>query len=395
MELEVKNQKCNENNFLKIIEKYNTKIRICARIKTDEKRCPSEMEFVMKVNNAVNRRNMFKWMQEITLDNSIKAMPILTFPAVSMHDFCVREAVCDGYLQYKLMKTVADRYPEMIASLSMMDLSVEAEAFGASIVFPDDELPTITGRLIDDIEDVRTLQIPEVGTARTKEYIKAVELAAAEITDRPVFAGCIGPFSLAGRLLDMCEIMTQTILEPELTHLLLEKCTTFIIRYIEAFKAVGANGIVMAEPAAGLLSQTMCTEFSSRYVKQIVDAVQDESFLVILHNCGKTEDKIASLVSTGAKCYHFGNCVDMRKILPQIPWGSIAMGNLDPSACFRMSDPQGVGEKTTELLYKLANYRNFVISSGCDIPPDVRIENTDAFFEAVRSFNHENFIKIA
>lgn len=54
------------------------------------------------------------------------------------------------------------------------------------------------------------------------------------------------------------------------------------------FKLAGSNGIIIAEPATGLLSPAQCDEFSSQYVKRIVEAVQDDYFLVILHNCGNT-----------------------------------------------------------------------------------------------------------
>ena len=47
----------------------------------------------------------------------------------------------------------------------------------------------------------------------------------------------------------------------------------------------------MAEPLAGLLSPDLAQEFSADYVKQIVDAVQDDNFLVVYHNCGNTAEK--------------------------------------------------------------------------------------------------------
>ena len=74
------------------------------------------------------------------------------------------------------------------------------------------------------------------------------------ITDRPVLAGIIGPYSLAGRLLDMTEIMILCYEEPEMVESVLEKATEFLIEYAKAFKEAGANGVCMAEPAAGLLS---------------------------------------------------------------------------------------------------------------------------------------------
>ena len=41
----------------------------------------------------------------------------------------------------------------------------------------------------------------------------------------------------------------------ELVHIVLRKVTEYITNYILEFKKAGASGIVMAEPAAGLLSQ--------------------------------------------------------------------------------------------------------------------------------------------
>ena len=137
------------------------------------------------------------------------------------------------------------------------------------------------------------------------------DLAAKKITDRPVFAGVIGPFSLAGRLTDVTEAMIYCYEEPEMMHTVLEKASAFLIDYIKAYKEAGADGIVMAEPLAGLLSPDLAEEFSARYVKKINDAVKDEDFIVIYHNCGNTAIlTIDSILSTGADAYHFGNAID-------------------------------------------------------------------------------------
>ncbi len=61
------------------------------------------------------------------------------------------------------------------------------------------------------------------------------------LTDRPVLAGIIGPFSLAGRLLDMTEIMIMTYEDPEVVETVLEKATEFLIKYAQAFKEAGAT----------------------------------------------------------------------------------------------------------------------------------------------------------
>lgn len=86
---------------------------------------------------------------------------------------------------------------------------------------------------------------------------------------------------------------------------LLDKVTEFLIAYGQAYKEAGADGIVMAEPLAGLLSPALAEEFSAPYVKRIVEALQTEDFLVIYHNCGNsTIQMIDSILDTGAAAYH-------------------------------------------------------------------------------------------
>lgn len=331
--------------------------------------------------------NMRKWMFAISTSVERQAMPVMTYPGLELAKTSVLEVVRYGEAQFKCIEALADKYPSA-AAVTTMDLSVEAEIFGSPITFSQTEVPAVSARIVHDEESARALRVPKVGEGRTGAYITAAKLSAKYIKDRPTFGGEIGPFSLVGRLYDMTELMVAVMLEPETIHILLEKVTGFLIEYAKEFKEVGANGIIIAEPAAGLLSPELCEEFSSRYVQRIVEEVQDDYFMVILHNCGNTKNLVPSMLGTGAMGFHFGNAVDMADIMPQIPWGRIAFGNIDPATIFRNGKAEDVRAKTWELLEKTFSYKNFVLSSGCDIPPGTPIENIDAFFTKLDEFNH-------
>ena len=332
-------------------------------------------------------RDMKQWIDSFKRAGEKRSIPILSFPCVSLLGVTVRELISDSALQASGMKAVADR-TDAAASVSFMDLSVEAECFGAEVAVSDDEVPTVKGRIINDMDEAEALQIPEVGSGRTQLYIDAIEKACKVITDRPVLAGMIGPFSLAARLLDVSEIMMDCYDDPDMVHIVLEKVTSFLIQYAKAYKSVGANGIVMAEPVAGLLSPTLEEEFASPYVKKIVDAVQSDEFIIIYHNCGNNVPlMIDSIMATGCAAYHFGNAVDLEKdIIAKVPSDVVVMGNIDPAGVLRMGTPDRVREETLALLNKCSKYPNFVLSSGCDIPPMTPWENIDAFFAAQREF---------
>ncbi|MCI8693320.1 MAG: methyltransferase [Lachnospiraceae bacterium] len=331
-------------------------------------------------------RNMKKWLEELRLSPVKKALPVLSFPAVQLLGISVKELISDSDRQAKGMQLIAEQ-TDSAAAVSLMDLSVEAECFGSRIRVTDKEVPTVVGRIVHDEEEADALEVPKVGSARSGLYVETIEKAVKLITDRPVFAGAIGPFSLAARLLDVAEIMMDCYDEPEMVEKVLEKSAAFIIEYCRAFKEAGANGVVLAEPVTGLLSPALAEEFSTPYVKKIVDAVQDDTFLVIYHNCGNnTVQMMDSILETGSAAYHFGNAVDMKKILEKVPEHTVVMGNVDPAGEFCNGTPESIRSATMELLGRCGEYPNFVISSGCDIPPLSKWENINAFYAAVSEY---------
>ena len=165
--------------------------------------------------------DMKEWLNGLRKAERKKAMPILSFPAVQLMRISVRELISDSDRQAEGMQRIAERV-DAAASVSLMDLSVEAECFGSQIRVSDDEVPTVVGSVVNSMEDAQALKVPQVGAGRTGVYVEAISKALKLITDRPVFAGVIGPYSLAGRLYDMSEIMVAIYIEPDVIQALLD-----------------------------------------------------------------------------------------------------------------------------------------------------------------------------
>jgi uroporphyrinogen decarboxylase len=337
-------------------------------------------------NSSIMEIKMKDWTESVIKETSKKALPVMTYPGLDFTGKKILDIVTNGNDHFECIAALSDKYPNA-GTVIVMDLSVEAEAFGSEILFSKDEVPTIIAPLVTTSDEISNLKVPSVGDGRTAEYLKATSLASKHITDRPVFGGMIGPYSLAGRLFDITEMMTFVLMDPDAAQQLLYKSKEFLKEYALAFKKAGANGLIIAEPAAGLLSADMCDMFSSVYVKEIVDYVQDDSFMIILHNCGNTNEQVETMASTGAMGLHFGNAVDMMDILPQVPPNIIALGNISPSEVFLNGNPTSMRNEVLSLLERTASYKNFVLSSGCDVPPGVPHENIDAFYRALDEFN--------
>ena len=167
--------------------------------------------------------------------------------------------------------------------------------------------------------------MPQPGDRRTAVYLETVR-RLKKLPSRPlVLGGCIGPFSLAARLVGVSEALELTLAEPELMEAVLEKSTAFLTGYARAFKEAGADGLIMAEPAAGLLSPRGVSTHSSGYIKRIAAAVDGGEFALILHNCAARLLHLPAILETGLTTFHFGAPMDLPAALGKVAPGSGAV----------------------------------------------------------------------
>lgn len=311
------------------------------------------------------------------------AMPIAVYPGLALTGAKVSDIVTNPQVQFETQLALHERYRTPFV-LSAMDLSVEAEAFGCAIHKTETEIPSVAGRLITNRDQAEKLCVPQPGDQRTAVYLETVR-RLRQLPDQPlVIGGCIGPFSLAARLVGVSEAMEMTVSEPDLMHLLLEKCASFLTAYLHAFRQAGADGVIMAEPAAGLLSPRSLSKFSSAYIKPIGEAMADERFAIILHNCAAKILHLPSVLETGLKTFHFGAPMDIAAALDKVPADVVLCGNLDPVGVFVHLPPAEISSRVRALLSATSAHRNFVLSSGCDLPSTVPLASLDAFCVALK-----------
>jgi uroporphyrinogen decarboxylase len=309
------------------------------------------------------------------------AMPLAVHPGVAITGARVRDVVTDPQAQFEAQRALHERFRTPVV-MTAMDLSAEAEAFGAQVQLSDDEIPMVLGGCVAGADQLKRLAVPRPGDKRTAVYLEAVRLLKALPGKPLVLAGSIGPFSLAGRLFGVPESLSLTIEDPDLTHRLVAKSTEFLIAYAKALKAAGADGLLMAEPSAGLMSPRSVAAFSSPYVKRVLEAVADDHFAFVLHNCAAKLPHLPAILEAGVKVLHFGAPMDVPTALGEVPKDIVLCGNLDPAGVFCRSTPAEVRKRTSDLLEATRAFPNFIISSGCDVPPGAPFDNLVAFYDA-------------
>lgn len=315
------------------------------------------------------------------------ALPIASCAGLEITGESVEDLVSVPGSQFKAIMALADRYRTPVM-LTAIDTTAEAEAYGCEIKFSTRELPAIVGRLVTNAAEAAALPDPVAGDARTRVPIETAWRLTAEVGESvPVLGAMLGPFALASRLFGIKETLEAVAAEPETIETLLDNVTGFLCRYALEFRETGAWGVIVAEGTAGRLSPEGAARFSAPFVKRIIKAVETPDFAVVMHSCRASIDHLDGLLASGAGFYHLGPAIDIAAAFGRVGPDVVLGGNLHPVAVFQKGTPQAAGEATKALLEATRPFKNFIVSSGCDIPPGAPLANLNAFYRAVAEFN--------
>lgn len=325
--------------------------------------------------------NKFEYLETIK-QNRKQTLPLFTYPVAKHLRIPVDILLKNSNKQIEVMHFIENNFPTSFC-LTPMDLTLEAEHFGVDINYYSNQLPEIGNPVLNSLADIDNLTIPSLDHGRIVETFKTLKNVKSNI---PVIASITGPLTLATLLIGFEKMLEYLAIYPRKIDLLLQKVTKFIKQYVKELKFSGANGLMISEPLSTELSFLQAKVLSTKYINEIINEVTDENFYIIYHNCGNVLNVRESIKSIHADIYHFGNLVDIEETLRYLTIDKIVMGNIDPVAVIQNGDSKLIVEKTEQLLYQLSNFPNYVISTGCDLPLNTKIDNLKTYCNTVIKF---------
>ena len=120
------------------------------KIKDKEKILKESLSDVLSVLSkavikSMSKMNVTQWIESLIDGRSVPAMPIMTNPGIELAGMTVKDAVTDGEKHFKAIDALNKKYPQSSACTVIMDLTVEAEAFGSPVryssLFQDFQYP--------------------------------------------------------------------------------------------------------------------------------------------------------------------------------------------------------------------------------------------------------------
>lgn len=295
--------------------------------------------------------------------------------------------VQDGDLIARCQADALDRY-RYDAVFTVMDVSVEAEAMGASLRYFTNAYPVIETRPLAAADDWSTFPMPDPGRAgRMPEMLKALKILRHDLGDRFPVVGCVmGPLTLAAQLLGAEEVLYLAIDEPERFAGLLDFSAEVALRFGVAQIEAGAHIPLVFDPFASpaVIPAQLFREFELPHLKRVFEGFARHGALASwLHIAGPAQPILHLYPSAGVDIANFDYCVSPAEARYRLP-ASCLDGNVRPMS-FIDGSPEDIRAEASSLLGSFRDRRGFILSSGCEIPPESKPENVAALVEAAKS----------
>ncbi|MFP5471194.1 MAG: uroporphyrinogen decarboxylase [Bacteroidia bacterium] len=273
------------------------------------------------------------------------------------------------------------------AAIIFSDILVIPQAMGLSYQMVENKGPWFENT-IKTIEDVNKLKIADA-ESDLAYVLEAIKLTKKELNGRVPIIGFAGaPWTIFSYMIEgqgsktFSAAKKMLYTNPELSHTLLDKITQSTIAYLKAQIKAGADMVQLFDSWAGILSPAQYTEFGTKYVSTICNAITEVPITVFAKGAYFAREEMGKL-----NCNTIGldwnmNIKESRKLIGN---NKTLQGNLDP--CVLYADFKTIERETIKMLKEFGSSKH-IANLGHGVYPDTDVEKVKCFINTVKEYQH-------
>jgi uroporphyrinogen decarboxylase len=273
------------------------------------------------------------------------------------------------------------------AAILFSDILVVPQAMGLEVQLIESKGPFLP-EPIKTKNDLQRIRVPDVH--ETLQYVfDAIKLIKQELNGRVPLIGFAGaPWTIlcymvqgkGSKTFDEAKAFCYT--QPELAHQLLQMITDTTIAYLKEQVKAGADAIQIFDSWGGLLSKNDFENISLKYIKQIVDALKNETQVIIFAK--GVWYSLKEMSETGAAALGIDWCIEPEMARKFAGNNITLQGNFDPA---KLLSPIPVIEKEVTQMLKAFGKGRHIANLGHGILPNVPVSHAKAFVETVKNYD--------
>jgi MtaA/CmuA family methyltransferase len=268
----------------------------------------------------------------------------------------------------------------------MSDPWVEAEAFGVTVEYPEDNLPVDTGGRLPDLEAASALcHYHPLDHARCVNRINEIKEFKRLVGDKYFIVGWVeGPIAAYADIRGINEASMDFFDDPDACgkamDVIVESALAFITLQVEA----GAHCIGIGDAFCSQIGPGLYRSLAFEREKRLVEHIHSLGAKAKLHICGNTAPIMKDMIATGADILDVDHLVpDMGQFAGLLAPNQVFSGKTDPVSIIQNGSPEQILESVEKCREEAGG--RVIVSAGCEIPPDTSLENMRAFQSAANN----------
>jgi methylthiol:coenzyme M methyltransferase len=294
----------------------------------------------------------------------------------------------------------ANRVPESMARLAatsytelgfdsimpVFSIIQESSALGCKLQWEQkDNWPTVRMRepIFQDVEDIR-IPADFLTHQDTRCVIEAIKILRKEFGNEVAIIGkTMGPWSLGYHCFGVEPFLLLSLDNPGKTKACLDKLKEATIQFGLAQIEAGADALTLPDHATGDL---VSGEYYARYLRDLhIEFAEKLPVPLILHICGKTEDRMEFIAQTGMAAFHYDSKNDPVESMRIMRNRTSLVGNINNPETLFSKGPEEVRKEVIKNLEAGVQ----LVGPECAIPLQTAIENLKEIPKAVKEWHKE------
>jgi [methyl-Co(III) methanol/glycine betaine-specific corrinoid protein]:coenzyme M methyltransferase len=192
----------------------------------------------------------------------------------------------------------------------------------------------------------------------------------------------LGPFTMAGQLLELDVLLKGLKKEKEKVEEFLSKMTDLVIEVARHYQELGVDYMNIREMGSGtdIISPRMWKMLVLDNLQKVFSALRSPK---VLHICGSTDMIIELMNECGADALSVDQKNDVIESRRKLGNDVLILGNFDPYGTMVQMDVSGA----ESVIKKCIDDGVDAVWPGCDLWPEVKKENVEAYVRTVREYS--------
>jgi [methyl-Co(III) methanol-specific corrinoid protein]:coenzyme M methyltransferase len=284
-------------------------------------------------------------------------------------------------------RTTAEIF-DLDAAIIPYDMCTVPEAMGRGISLYEDSddilYPTVPTKW-ETLDDV-SLTDDFLSKARMPMVDEAFNILKTQTNGNLSLGGWVlGPFTMAGQVLELNVLLKGLKKDKERILAFLDQMTDYVIKVAKHYEAIGVDYMTIREMGTGT------DIISPRFWKTLVQPNLTKIFKAIdiptvNHICGSTDMIIEMMNECSADAISVDQKNNVAETRKKLGNDALIFGNFDPyGTLVTMEDPKQV----EDVIKKCIDDGVDAVWPGCDLWPDLKKENMEAYVNAVRKYGKQ------